>query len=118
MLALSNEASSAIEIGGNADARFAGCSLVSNSTSSRAFVMNGGSVQVEAGCIDVVGGVEYTSNLVLTVCDEPRTLQPKTMDPYETVQVPNVSLISNCVSGGVFQGGACSPYAGDIDGVP
>lgn len=118
MLALSNDASSAIEIGGNADARFAGCSLVSNSTSARAFVMNGGSVQVEAGCIDVVGGVEYTSNLTLTACDAPRTLQPRTMDPYQNLDVPNVSLISNCVSGGVFQGGDFTADGGEISGTP
>ena len=118
MLALSDNASSAIEVGGSADAKFFGCSLASNSTSDRAFVMNGGSVQVEAGCIDVAGDVVYTSNLILTSCPDPRILQPKTMDPYAQVNVPNVSLISDCQAGGNFKDVTLTPGANSISGTP
>ena len=61
-LALSESADSGIKIGGNAEAYFSGCSLATNSTSINSFLMKGGSVKVEAGCIDTVGGAQYTSN--------------------------------------------------------
>jgi hypothetical protein len=117
-LALSDDEDGAIEISGNATAYFNGCSLAVNSVSDRAFYMNGGTVTVEAGCIDSVGGVDYTSNLTLTDCPAPRALQPRTIDPYEGVDIPDPNLIYDCIAGGIFRDTVISAGPNMVAGYP
>ena len=88
MLSLSPNASGAITIAGSSEAFFDQCTVASNSVASDSFLMNGGSVQVTAGCVDTVGGVSVTEGLTLTECVAPRQLQRPTESPYSNLIYP------------------------------
>ncbi|NVK30429.1 MAG: Tad domain-containing protein [Gammaproteobacteria bacterium] len=118
MLALSPDSPSALEFSGSSNSTFSGCSIASNSVSNNAFHMNGGSVVVEAGCVDVAGGVSVTSNLTLTNCEAPRVLQPKIVDPYENVSIPNVGLLPDCSPGGKIADESLTMGSGNSLGYP
>lgn len=91
MLALSNTAAGAVTVGGSSIVDVDGCSIASNSVASNAFLMNGGAVNVTAGCVETVGGVSVTTGLTLTQCASPLTYQPTVTDPYANLQMPIVT---------------------------
>lgn len=91
LLALSGTAAGAVTVGGSAIVDVNGCSIAANSVASNAFLMNGGMVNVTAGCVETVGGVSITTGLTLTQCADPRTYQPAIADPYAGLEMPIVT---------------------------
>jgi hypothetical protein len=77
MLALSPTASPAFAVGGSALVDANGCALASNSAAETSLDMIGGRVAVSGACLDTVGGVSVSENLVLT----DTTFTPTEMHP-------------------------------------
>ena len=90
ILALSNTASGAVTVTGSTDIGLTNCVVTSNSAATDAFSMNSGASYMTTDCVHTVGGAVYTSNLTLTDCSAPRTMQPRTRDPYADRSEPVV----------------------------
>ncbi|MDG1418307.1 MAG: hypothetical protein P8P99_10930, partial [Maricaulis sp.] len=96
ILALSHEASAAVDFFGNSNVALINCEVMSNSIASDA-VSLGGSTDVEAPCFNSVGGFEISggsADYELTGCTAPRVDLPRALDPY--ADVPTPFLPSGC----------------------
>ncbi|RYC23142.1 pilus assembly protein TadG-related protein [Ciceribacter ferrooxidans] len=89
VLALSNSASGAVTVTGSTEVQLSGCSVVSNSTASDAFLMKNGSAMMSTDCVYTVGGAMTTSGLTLTGCAAPVERVPPTADPFASVAEPD-----------------------------
>ncbi|WP_268894210.1 pilus assembly protein TadG-related protein [Thalassovita mangrovi] len=90
ILALSETASGAVTVTGSTDVGLTNCVVSSNSAAQDAFSMESGASYMTTDCVHTVGGATYTANLTLNDCTEPKTLQPKTRDPYADRTEPTV----------------------------
>ena len=88
LLALDPTVGGAITVGGSSEVIFDGCDVATNSNSQDAFLMSGGKVELTAGCVHSVGGVEATNGLNLTACATPNTQSPVIRDPYADLAEP------------------------------
>ncbi len=89
VLALSTSASGAVTVTGSTEVQLSGCSVVSNSTASDAFLMRNGSAMMSTDCVYTVGGAVTTSGLTLSGCDAPVERVPPTADPFASVTEPD-----------------------------
>lgn len=99
LLSLDPTAGGAITVSGSSEITFHGCDVATNSNAGNAFRMSGGSVEMTAGCVHSVGGVEVTSKLTLTSCAAPNQQAPVVKDPYADLDGPR--LEGTCASGSV-----------------
>ncbi len=109
MLGLNKTQADTVQFWGNAEAKFEGCNIVSDSSSSRAFSV-GGAANVTAPCVDAVGGDYVTATLTLTSCSSVKTKSPYIYDPYANVPTPpvgtcNASPIGSTLNAGTYCGG-------------
>ena len=82
ILALSDVASGAITVAGSTDVHLNNCVVTSNSAAQDAFAMESGASLMTTECVHTVGDAVYNANLHLTGCPYPKTMQPKSRDPY------------------------------------
>lgn len=94
MLALSQAADTAFAVGGAGTVNVTGCAFASNSPAVDSFDMIGAKVTVEGSCLYAVGGADVSDNLTLTDCDQPRTRQRPTADPYADLAIPGPATFS------------------------
>ena len=95
LLSLDPTIGGAITVGGSSEVVFDGCDVATNSNAPDAFAMSGGKVELTAGCVHSVGGVNATSGLNLTACASPNTQSPVIRDPYANLAEPlNVGTCS------------------------
>jgi Flp pilus assembly protein TadG len=95
LLTLDPTVGGAITVGGSSEIIFDGCDVATNSNAQDAFLMSGGKVELTAGCVHSVGGVNATSSLSLTACASPNTQSPVIRDPYADLAEPlNVGTCS------------------------
>lgn len=88
VLALSNSASGAVTVTGSTEVQLSGCSVVSNSSASDAFLMKNGSA-LSTDCIYTVGEAVTTAGLTLTGCSKPVQQVPPTPDPFASAAEPD-----------------------------
>jgi hypothetical protein len=91
ILALSETASGAITVTGNASVNLTGCAVASNSTASNSFNMQG-SGDLVTDCVSSSGGTQTTTNLTLVTCDSPVTNAPPVNDPYSWIKEPDPNM--------------------------
>lgn len=89
VLALSNTASGAVTVAGSTEVHLSGCSVVSNSTASDAFLMKSGSAMMSTDCVYTVGEAVTTTGLSLSGCAAPVERVPPTADPFALVAEPD-----------------------------
>ncbi|MCO5965397.1 pilus assembly protein TadG-related protein [Sinorhizobium meliloti] len=89
VLALSSSASGAVTVSGSTEVNLSGCSVVSNSSASDAFLMKNGSSLTSTDCVYTVGGAVTTTGLRLTGCSEPVEGAPSVHDPFASVVEPD-----------------------------
>lgn len=99
LLALDPTAGGAITVAGSSEVIFDGCDVATNSNAPNAFDMVGGKVELTAGCVHSVGGVQATTSLNLTSCAAPDVEAPVTPDPYADLEEP--LILGTCTPGGV-----------------
>ena len=106
ILALSPEASSAVEFFGSANINLIECEVMSNSIAPDSLEVRG-STDVIAPCLNSVGGFLAVggADYELTDCREPRTDLPPAADPFAHLEPP--VMPSNCsnINGGGGGGG-------------
>ncbi|WP_227419959.1 pilus assembly protein TadG-related protein [Roseitranquillus sediminis] len=96
LLTLDPTVGGAITVGGSSEVIFDGCDVATNSNAYDAFLMQGGKVELTAGCVHSVGGVSATSGLNLTACTSPHTQSPAIRDPYADLAEPmNIGTCSD-----------------------
>ncbi|MCT7374355.1 pilus assembly protein TadG-related protein [Chelativorans salis] len=88
VLALSKSASGAVTVTGSTDVELSGCSVVSNSSASDAFLMKNGSALMSTECVYTVGGAVTTTGLTLTGCSGAVEYAPPTPDPLAGIAEP------------------------------
>ena len=108
MLALDTSQSQAMRFWGSANVNLLACEIMSNSIASDAVTL-GGSSEVEAPCVNSVGGVSVSSDLTMTDCDRPRENLSRAQDPYGDRAPP--STFEPCSS--LPSGGSGSPITVD-----
>lgn len=89
VLALSPTAPGAVTVTGSTDVQLNGCSVVSNSNASDAFLMRNGSALMSTDCVYTVGGAITTTGLNLTGCSKPVVSSPPVPDPFAGVPEPD-----------------------------
>jgi Flp pilus assembly protein TadG len=108
ILALDPSASSAASFAGNTSTTLTGCSVMADSVSSSAVVVQG-SALVSASCVISAGGIQATSGLTLTTCPTAITQAPPVADPFASVPVPPDTGKCNNSNGNTLQpGNYCS----------
>lgn len=88
VLALSNAASGAVTVTGSTEVRLSGCSVMSNSAATDAFLMKNGSAMMSTDCVYTVGEAVTTTGLTLTGCSAPIERVPPSADPFASVAEP------------------------------
>ncbi len=101
LLALSPDASAAIDLFGSSNVAMIACEIMSNSIADDAVTLRG-STDVETPCINSVGGFEVggSAGYTLTDCREARVNLPRAQDPYEDVQPPTLPSSCSNINGG------------------
>ncbi|MDX0891674.1 hypothetical protein GOE07_12220 [Sinorhizobium medicae] len=126
VLALSNSASGAVTVTGSTEVQLSGCSVVSNSSASDAFLMRNGSALMSTDCVYTVGEAVTTTGLTLTGCSKPVQQVPPTPDPFASVLEPDplqiqqlpcrsLSYVSNLLY--VFDRLASPLYPGGVEAI-
>ena len=95
VLSLHPTAAAATKTQGGAQVVLSGCSLYDNSADASGALTVGGSGQITALSVDVVGGITGTSNITTT--QGIHTAQPPASDPYASATIPPFSS-SGCVN--------------------
>lgn len=90
IIALNPTAHDAVNFSGSANASLIACEVMSNSVAADSVAIEG-SADVDAPCVNAVGGVSATSNLVMTDCPEARENLPPIDDPYAHLSEPDMS---------------------------
>ncbi|MFZ5670979.1 MAG: pilus assembly protein TadG-related protein [Pseudomonadota bacterium] len=104
ILALDKSAAAAVDFGGNTEAVFEGCVVMSNSMADDAAEVNG-SAEVTTPCLVAVGGADVDNGLHLTSCAAPYTGAAPAADPFRDVPVPDDQGSCRNDSGAVLQPG-------------
>lgn len=104
ILALDKSASAAVDFGGNTEAVFEGCVVMSNSMADDAAEVNG-SADVTTPCLVAVGAVNTDSGLHLTSCAAAVTGAAPAADPFQDVPAPDDTGPCRNDSGAVLQPG-------------
>lgn len=118
LLSLDPTAGGAITVSGSTVVTFDGCDVATNSNADNAFLMSGGKVELTAGCVHSVGGVDATSGLTLTSCTAPNVQAPVIKDPYADLEEPTVT--GTCAASNVGSNGTSvtEPPETHIPGTP
>ncbi len=99
VLSLNPTAAAAIKTQGSAQVVLSGCGLYDNSADASGALTVGGSGQITALSVDVVGGITGTSNITAT--QGIRAGQPPASDPYASASIPP---FSGCTENNFSQG--------------
>jgi hypothetical protein len=121
VIALHEMQSQSLLFSGNANARFTGCNLMSNSLAEDAVTIQG-AVEVTASCVNSSGGIYNNATLVLDGCPEPRLNMPRAADPFAGLGLPQDAGPCLSVPGGpgaktLSAGRYCGGFdlRGDVD---
>lgn len=98
VLTLDPSGSQSLLFTGSSDVVLTNCDIMSNSIASDALAVKG-SGNVTASCANSVGGMEISSQLILTDCPEPRTNLPPALDPFAGLPEPSANGCSNIPGG-------------------
>lgn len=99
ILTLDPAGSESLQFTGSSDVMLTNCDIMSNSIATDALAITG-SGNVTASCANSVGGMNITSQLVMTDCPEPRTNLPPALDPFASLVEPTASGCRNIPGGG------------------
>lgn len=99
ILTLDPAGSQSLLFTGSSDVTLTNCDIMSNSIATDALAVTG-SGNVRTSCANSVGGMNITSQLILTDCPEPRTNLPPALDPFEGLIEPTASGCNNVPGGG------------------
>jgi Flp pilus assembly protein TadG len=97
ILALSRNASKAVDFAGNSTMTLNGCSVMSNSLASDSLNAQG-SADVTAPCMYAAGGANQGGVINLTTCGAIKTGQPPVADPFASQAIPSAAP-GNCRNG-------------------
>ncbi len=89
-VALRRSADFAVDISGSADIILHGCDVQSNSSSADAARITG-SATLTTGCISAAGGISASAGLTLTDCSVPDEGAALSLDPYESLPMPDLT---------------------------
>jgi hypothetical protein len=99
ILTLDPAGSQSLLFTGSSDVVLTNCDIMSNSIATDALGVTG-SGNVTASCANSVGGMNISSQLILTDCPEPRTNLPPALDPFAGLVEPTASGCRNIPGGG------------------
>ncbi|MHA6287622.1 pilus assembly protein TadG-related protein [Maricaulis sp. CAU 1757] len=114
LLALSPEGNAAIDFFGSSSVSLLKCEIMSNSIAEDAVLLRG-STEVEAPCINAVGGFQVgggSADYTLTGCPAPRTNLPRALDPYAELDAPVMPSSCSNLNGGGRKSGPTTIAAG------
>ena len=106
VLALSKNASGAVDFAGSSQMTLSGCSVMSDSIDPAAVTAQG-STQATVPCLFAVGGVQLSTGVTLTACSAPITQAPSLSDPYAGLTLPTVPGTCNANDNGATLSPGC-----------
>jgi Flp pilus assembly protein TadG len=103
VLALSKNASPAVEVAGNASVTLTGCNVMANSVGTSAVSVTSGQ-PLTADCIVSVGGIAWNNSVsnpnVIKTCPKLITDAPPAADPYASLPTPTSSVVGSSTTTG------------------